>query len=113
MAQIKHVKDLPVVDAAGAKFFVFKNGQMSQTDLGAIIEKVKTFDPSKINESFEKAEKLIASLSVKLDAAEKKIEELSGVLNAMVVETVPASVDEPEAAEETTKKTKKNKKTVE
>ena len=113
MAQIKHVKDLPVVDAAGAKFFVLKNGQMSQTDLGAIIEKVKSFDPSNINASFEKVEKLINTLSTKLAAAEKKIEELSAALDAMVVEATPATTADEETAEESTKKTKKTKKSAE
>lgn len=117
MAQIKHVKDLPVVDPSGAKFFVLKNGLMSQTDLSTIIEKVKAFDPAKINESFEKTEKLITSLNAKLEAAEKKIEELSSALDAMVIEAVPAQAEETETVEEVVeeapKKTKKSKKSAE
>ena len=113
MAQIKHVKDLPAVDPSNAKFFVIKNGQMGQANLDSIIEKVKTFDPANINASFEKVEKLINTLSDKLAAAEKKIEELSGALNAMVIEAAPAVVTEEEVVEESPKKTKKAKKSAE
>lgn len=113
MAQIKHVKDLPIVEPSDVKFFVLKNGQMCQTELGSIIEKVKNFDPVNINASFEKAEKLITELSIKLEAAEKKIEELKGVLDAMVVEAVSVQVEENENSEETPKRPKRNKKVTE
>ena len=113
MAQIKHIKDLPVVEPSGVKFFVLKNGQMCQTEISSIIEKVKNFDPANINSSFEKAEKLIANLSAKLEAAEKKIEELSNALDAMVVEAVPTTVEDAETSEETPKKSKKTKKSAE
>lgn len=109
MAQIKHIKDLQVVDPSGAKFFVLKEGKMAQADLKEIIEKVKNFDPSNINTSFEKVEKLINTLTSKVEAAEKKIAELTGMLDAMVVEAVP-SVEE---VEEPSKKSKKSKKSAE
>ena len=112
MANIKNINQVATVSPAGVKFLVLKDGKIAHCDISSAIEKAEAFKQSVIDEAIKTATQTAEKLAEKVAQLEKKLEELSGALDAMVVEAVPAA--EAEASEaKTVKTTKKSKKDAE
>lgn len=112
MANIKNINQVATVSPAGVKFLVLKDGKIAHCDISSAIEKAEAFKQSVIDEAIKTATQTAEKLAAKVAQLEKKIEELSGTLDALVVEAVPAA--ESEATEsKTTKSAKKAKKDAE
>ena len=112
MANIKNINQVATVSPAGVKFLVLKDGKIAHCDISSAIEKAEAFKQSVIDEAIKTATQTAEKLAAKVAQLEKKIEELSGALDALVVEAVPAA--ESEATEsKTTKSAKKAKKDAE
>jgi SMC interacting uncharacterized protein involved in chromosome segregation len=112
MANIKNINQVATVSPAGVKFLVLKDGKIAHCDISSAIEKAEAFKQSVIDEAIKTATQTAEKLAAKVAQLEKKIEELSGALDALVVEAAPAAESEATEAK-TTKSAKKAKKDAE